>query len=144
MRRGRHEHVPQAFGARLFLQFFQDRDHLPALALGVLLIVDRHRGPDMLVHERFHTIEPFALTVRHVEVHWAFLTFLGENLWRHCLPTAPRSQDYSWPADICGSDDGRSAWDATRNARIDIPRSQTIVSYNCLKCNAPNFCAYDP
>jgi hypothetical protein len=33
----------------------------------------------MLVHERFHTVEPFALTVRHVEVHWAFLTFLGEN-----------------------------------------------------------------
>src|SRR5882762_9838900 len=79
MRRRRHEHVPQAFGARLFLEFFQDRDRLPALALGVLLLVDRHRGPDMLVHERFHTVEPFALTVRHVEVHWAFLTFLGEN-----------------------------------------------------------------
>jgi hypothetical protein len=34
----------------------------------------------MLVHERFHAVEPFALTVRHVEVHWAFLTFLGEKL----------------------------------------------------------------
>jgi hypothetical protein len=34
----------------------------------------------MLVHERLHTIEPFALTVRHVEVHWAFLTFLDEKL----------------------------------------------------------------
>jgi hypothetical protein len=33
----------------------------------------------MLVHERFHTVEPFALAVRHVEVHWAFLIFLGEN-----------------------------------------------------------------
>jgi hypothetical protein len=34
----------------------------------------------MLVHERFHTVEPFALTVRHVEVHWAFLTFLDGKL----------------------------------------------------------------
>jgi hypothetical protein len=32
----------------------------------------------MLVHERLHTVEPFALTVRHVEVHWAFLAFLNE------------------------------------------------------------------
>jgi hypothetical protein len=32
------------------------------------------------VHERFHTVEPFALTVRHVEVHWAFLTFLDGKL----------------------------------------------------------------
>ena len=75
MRRRRHEHVPEAFGPRLLLQILQHRDHLPALALGVLLLVDRHRGPDMLVHERLHAVEPFALTVRHVEVHWAFLTF---------------------------------------------------------------------
>jgi hypothetical protein len=34
----------------------------------------------MLGHERLHTVEPFALTVRHVEVHWAFLTFLDEKL----------------------------------------------------------------
>jgi hypothetical protein len=34
----------------------------------------------MLVHERFHAVEPFALTVRHVEVHWAFLTFFRLNL----------------------------------------------------------------
>src|SRR5712671_410480 len=79
MRRRRHEHVPQAFGARLLLQIFQDRYCLPALAGFVLLPVDRHGGQHMLVHERIHTVEPFALTVRHVEVHWAFLTFLGEN-----------------------------------------------------------------
>jgi hypothetical protein len=74
VRRRRHEHVPQPFGAGQLLQFLDDRDHLPALALGVLLLVDRHRGPDMLVHERLNTIHPFALAIRHVEVHWAFLT----------------------------------------------------------------------
>jgi len=68
MRGRRHEHVPQAFGTRLFLQLFQDWDGLPALALGILLLVDRHGRADMLVHERLHTIEPFALAVRHVEV----------------------------------------------------------------------------
>ena len=60
MRRRRHEHVPEAFGPRLLLQIFQHRDHLPARALLVLLLVDRHRGPDMLVHERLHAVEPFA------------------------------------------------------------------------------------
>jgi hypothetical protein len=94
MRRRRHEHVPEAFGARLFLQILQHRDRLPAIALGVLLLVDRHRGPDMIVHERFHAVEPFALTVRHVEVHWAFLTFLDGNCWRHCLPAACSPQDH--------------------------------------------------
>jgi hypothetical protein len=34
----------------------------------------------MIMHERFHAVEPFALTVRHVEVHWAFLTFFRLNL----------------------------------------------------------------
>ncbi len=77
MRRRRHEHVPETFGLRFLLQILKDRDHLPALAGFVLLPVDRHGGPDMLVHERLHTIEPFALTVRHVEVHRAFLTFLA-------------------------------------------------------------------
>jgi hypothetical protein len=43
----------------------------------------------MLVHERFHTVEPFALTVRHVEVHWAFLTFLGEKLLAALSPHGP-------------------------------------------------------
>src|SRR5882757_9495602 len=51
-----------------------------ACALVFLLLVDGHGRPDMLVHERFHAVEPFALTVRHVEVHRAFLTFIGRNL----------------------------------------------------------------
>jgi hypothetical protein len=41
------------------------------------------------VHERFHAVEPFALTVRHVEVHWAFLTFLGEKLLAALSPRSP-------------------------------------------------------
>src|SRR5260370_14477681 len=90
MRRRRHEHVPQTFGPRLFLQILQDRDHLPTLAGLVLLLVDRHRGPDMLVHERLHPVEPFALTVRHVEVHWAFLT-LGRKLLAALSPRRPSS-----------------------------------------------------
>ena len=44
----RHEHVPEAGGLGLLLQLLEDRDDLPALALGVLLAVDRHGGVDML------------------------------------------------------------------------------------------------
>src|SRR4051794_4782830 len=80
MRRRRHEHVPEALGPRLLLQFLDDRNHLPARAGLVLLAIGRHSGADMLVHERLLSIEPFALTVRHVEVHWAFLTFTGNSL----------------------------------------------------------------
>jgi hypothetical protein len=40
-------------------------------------------------------------------------------------------------AETGGSDQEWRAWAATRYLRIDIPRSQTIVSYNCLNCNAP-------
>jgi hypothetical protein len=58
----------------------------------------------MLVDERLHTIEPLALAIRHVEVHWAFLTLFSEtfgfqrslvfrNLWRHCLPAGSHPQD---------------------------------------------------
>ena len=94
MRRRRHEHVPETFGARLLLQFFEDRNHLPALACLVLLLVDRHRGPHVLVHERLHPVEPIFLTVRHVEVHRTLLTFVLKLL-PHCLPAVPRPQDYS-------------------------------------------------
>src|ERR1700692_178737 len=52
----------------------------------------------------FH--KPSALTIRHVEVHWRSLTFLGENCGRHCLSAVPCPQDYSWPADISGCDKG--------------------------------------
>ena len=70
----RHEHVPEAFGPRLLLQVLEDRDHLPARAFLVLLLVDRHRGPDMRVHERLHAVEPFFLALRHIEVHGTLLT----------------------------------------------------------------------
>jgi hypothetical protein len=43
----------------------------------------------MLVHERFDAVEPFALTVRHIEVHWAFLRFLGEKLLAALSPCRP-------------------------------------------------------
>src|ERR1700722_3994144 len=89
-------HRPWAFALafRPVLQLFVERDHPPALTLGVLLLVDRHGGANMLVHERLHAIEPFALTVRHGEIHRAFLAFLDENCWRHCLPAGPLPQDY--------------------------------------------------
>src|SRR6267143_984169 len=83
------ERISPSISGRLFLQLLQDRDRLPSLALGVLLLVDRHGGPDMLVHERFHAVEPFALTVRHVEVHWAFLTFLGRKSLAALSPRRP-------------------------------------------------------
>src|SRR3954454_11540449 len=78
MRGWGHEHVPQTFGARLLLQVLDHRDHLPALALGVLLLVDRHRGAHVLRHERLHAIEPFLLAVRHIEVHGGFLGWFIE------------------------------------------------------------------
>ena len=92
MRGRRHEHVPEPFGPRLLLQLLDDRDHLPARPRFVLLAVDGDGGPDMLGHERLHTAEPFFLTIRHVEVHWAFLTF-GQEFWRHCLPAAGSPQE---------------------------------------------------
>jgi AcrR family transcriptional regulator len=46
-------------------------------------------------------------------------------------------------AETSGSDKDRPARDATRDMRIDIPRSQTIVSYNCLNCNASPLKAHD-
>src|SRR3984893_12862965 len=126
MRRRRHEHVPQPFGARLLLQIFQNGDHLPALALGVLLLVDRNRGPHMLVHERLHPIEPFALTVRHIEVHGTLLATVLRSL-------AALFARRSFAARFLSSrrDSGGGA------VRIDTTGLQTIVSYNCLKCNAP-------
>ena len=94
MRRRRHEHIPQPFGPRLLLQFLDDRKHLPALAGLVLLPVDRHGGTDMRVHERLHPVEPFALTVRHIEVHGALLlVFLLEMICRHFLPAVRPPQD---------------------------------------------------
>ncbi len=61
MRIRRHEHVPEAFGLRLLLQVLEDRDHLPARALRILLVVDRNRGADMRLHERLHAVQPFLL-----------------------------------------------------------------------------------
>ena len=51
MRTRRHEHIPEALGVGLLLQIFKHRDRLPAFTLGVLLLVGRHCGPDVLVHE---------------------------------------------------------------------------------------------
>ena len=73
MRVRRHEHVPEAFGLRLLLQFLEDRDHLPARALRILLVVDRHRGTDMRLHERLHAVQPFLLLFGHIEVHGTLL-----------------------------------------------------------------------
>src|SRR3984957_4048087 len=84
-------HRPWAFALafRPVLQLFVERDHPPALTLGVLLLVDRHGGANMLVHERLHAIEPFALTVRHIEIHGAFLTLFGQKLLTALSPRAP-------------------------------------------------------
>src|SRR6185369_1972454 len=37
--RGRHEEVPQPLGARLALQFLDDRQNLPPIALALLLVI---------------------------------------------------------------------------------------------------------
>ena len=80
MRRRWHEHVPQAFGLGLLLQFLDDRDDLPALACLILLAIDRHGRADMLGHEGGHALEPFALAVRHREIHGTFLFVSSKSL----------------------------------------------------------------
>src|SRR5581483_5683709 len=79
MRVGRHEHVPEALRARLLLQVFENGNDLPARTFGVLLLVDRHRGADVLGHEGLHPAEPFLLPVRHREIHETLLTCFFEN-----------------------------------------------------------------
>ena len=101
----------------------------------VLLPVNWHRWLDMLVHEGLHTIEPFALTVRHVEVHWAFLTFFAKIFGGTVSPPS-LVRKTNLAAERSGRDDGRRAGNILRHRRIDIPLSQTLVSYNRLKCNA--------
>src|SRR5215467_13108753 len=51
----------------------------PARAFGVLLLVDRHRGTDVLGHEGLHPAEPFLLPVRHREIHETLLTCSSKN-----------------------------------------------------------------
>jgi len=60
---GWHEHIPQTRSACLFLEVFDDRNHLPAIAALVLLIVDGNRRLNMLLREFDDTVEPVALTL---------------------------------------------------------------------------------
>jgi hypothetical protein len=65
----------------------------------------------MRVHERPHSVEPFALTVRQVEVHWAFLAFLLKIVGGTvCPPSVVRKT--SSAAETGGGGDGRLAGDA--------------------------------
>src|SRR5437868_600881 len=62
-----------------------------------------------------------------------------ENLWRHCLPAAPHPQDH-FVATAGAAATRAVGWQGHHAQRcIDIPHSQTIVSYNCLNCNTPVF-----
>src|SRR6202158_2366922 len=64
---------------------------------------------------------------------------LGENCWRHCLPAAPRPQDYSWPAGVSGCDEGRPARDAMRETRIDIPPVSNDSFIQLFELQRPKF-----
>src|SRR5437763_3394776 len=69
-----------------------------------------------------------------VSSHW-----LLEIICRHCLPAAPRPQDYSWTNDCrrnydCNQGQGRQSCQCAISALTF--QCQTIVSYKCLKCNA--------
>src|SRR5436309_9107475 len=121
MRGRRHEHVPEAFGARLLLQFLDNRNHLPALAGLVLLPVDRHRGAHMLGHERFDAAEPFLLAIRHIEVHGAFPLTVAEIVGRHCLPAVPTPQESSCP---------RAAAAGVTSAEVDASNALTFHRSN--------------
>jgi hypothetical protein len=57
----RQEHVPESLGPGLRLQLLQDRDHFPATTFGILLLVDRDRRADMLLHEAPHPLLPLLL-----------------------------------------------------------------------------------
>ncbi len=133
MRVRRHEHVPEALRAGFLLQVFENRNDLPARTFGVLLLVDRHRGADMLGHEGLHPAEPFLLPVRHREIHETLLT-CSSKILLHCLSAmrVPQEPLWGWRARHDRSVTDRKC--PAREMRIDFPAVKTIVSYKCLKC----------
>jgi hypothetical protein len=68
---GRHKEVPETRRLRFLLQLLNDRDHLPPLALGLLLLVDRHCRNDVRIHERGDFVGPVALALGVCEIHEA-------------------------------------------------------------------------
>jgi hypothetical protein len=75
----------------------------------------------MLVHERLHLVEPRLLAIRHIEVHWAFLTFLN---WKSLAALSPRSLFTARPfiaLDARRDDGSRALAGGECAARIDIP-----------------------
>src|SRR5260221_2539459 len=67
--RGRHEQVPQAFGARFLLQLLDDQKHLPALSLALLRVIIGRARPYLFVHESANPVAPFGLAGVKAEIH---------------------------------------------------------------------------
>ncbi len=70
----RHEHVPEALGAGLLLQFIEHRNDLPAVPFLLLLVVGRFRRLDIFLGERDDAVAPVALALGKIEIHGAVLT----------------------------------------------------------------------
>ena len=108
-------------------------------ALGVLLLVDRDGGTDMLGHERLYTLEPFLLRsdmVKSIGRSSPDFSALSELFGRTVSPPSLSARPFVFNARCC--DDGTGpGYAACANAgALTFPASQTIVSYKCLNCNS--------
>ena len=66
---GRHEEVPDAFLLGLGFQFLDHGNDLPAIAFGVLLLVGRYGGTDVIFDEVLHPVAPVCLPFCRLEIH---------------------------------------------------------------------------
>ena len=65
----RHEEVPETLRLGFGLQLLDHRDHLPALALGILFQISGHGRADVIGDEALHAIAPIGLPFGGFEIH---------------------------------------------------------------------------
>ncbi len=93
---GRHEEIPQAGGLRLRLALFDDRDHLPALALMLLRVMFGLAGADFRIDELADAVAEIGFPLAQGEVHGASLQrMFGRGLGRtvHSVKSHPPASD---------------------------------------------------
>src|SRR5439155_9414731 len=107
----------------------EHRDHLPAFAAAILLIVDRHRRAHVLGHEGPHAVEPFLLLRRQIEIHGTLLVFPCElvlaNLFCAGL-SSHTARPASANARLADASEPVRAFANESRLRIDLPGLQTI------------------
>ena len=88
----RHEQVPDALRLGAGLLLLDHREHLPAIALGLLPVVIGHPRADVRLDEIAHAIAPVALTVGEIEVHAASFPSSGWVILWQTQRSAPTLQ----------------------------------------------------